>query len=904
MLLGLEQFLGTVPEAEDLPYIDPFIQSAPTSGALTEDLTDLDDKDTQNSLPEKPDLMSLLRGKQTTSKKKRAKKFADNKEKTVQKTAEVSDTSFDASEFEKNIEKQQVLAELERKMFKSGKSMSAWDLLRPKSETPVVVLPEEEIATPDIAIVPEVVAIPDDLAPMIGAKRVTARDLFSSFAPKRLKNSKGEWTLKVKLKVGPDKLAAVKEFDDPFKTRGTNAPSGNSMLSALMKKKPSQKVTLKLPTDFLREIAKTSNPLYTKSSGNNKGKNANSVFAMMMQSASASLFPKLTPIQKLKELDPPVIERSSFHVIAESESPFVSDYLLGLPLREALPITSTFDDSLETIFPTEERTSIFTTVIGQSIIETQSQLQDVEKTVAERAPLAFKSAAHKRLFTDFIVERKEHDMYRNWPTKFQPPDLQSLLLAKETKRYLEKWISNSFKILKTQSTKTPRNVKIREQQRRQRQRESAMMGFIVDDELDEGEETEEDVFVPLLIVQGSTGSCKSAAIYLAMNALDGYVHEINAGQQRSRRDLYGSLKEFCTTQIIHQTSEDKNFQKGLVLFEDCDVLFEQDKTFWTVVQDVVNFSRRPIVITVNDLGVIPKNILELAEEQDSIISLQNNSAESIGQYLWLCCYSEGYDILVSLQDLVLRDCKVDGGYDLRKALMMCQWLCCRGFVPHNQVRTLQYREPPLPEFDDLESLENMASKLDTLSVSDVLTANSTSFILHEQRTNELLDVYVVDDTLQLKQPTAPHELNIGQYLMNLAQHNHILQPPPAMTYNDYRNDILDFISSRAKKLPKFLLDLQMLRSSTRSRSSSEQLELPPETQGLPDASICYSIPPTAFITELAPWARHWARFQNTVIMMDIQHRERGQDVCVESFLDWRRFHSNTGRTLGTFPNFN
>lgn len=906
MLLGLERFLGIDPDLYALLELssESFgsneIQNTQSSGALTEDITDIDE---EKEKPAQSGLMSLLSGKQSSKKKRKSRRFQESA--PSEDISEVADISFDASEFEKTVEKQQMLAELEKKVFSSGKSTSIVNFLRAKPNEIVEVLHVSDEEVPEAIIVPEKESTsigPDaiqELEEKIAGfkKSVAARDLFSSFAPKPKRNSKGEWTLKVRLKIEPAKLAEIKQYEDPLRTRGnTGRTSASTMLSALMNKKPTRRVTLRVPSEFLKEIEKTRNPLYTKSSGISSGKSANSVFEMMMQTASTSAFPKLTPIQKLKELEPPAIERAALHVTPEK-----TDFrcAVSVPCFKLRPLNvvevNIEDETMESLVPHRMIDPLAALMDRNLILESLVPFQG-EEVISERAPFAFKNSAHKRIYEDFIITKKPSNCYLNWPIKFQPPDLKSLLLTEDSRYFIEKWISNAFAILKTQSTKTPRNVKIREQQKRQKKRDAAMMGFVVDDD-DDGDETEEDVFVPVLIIQGGTGSCKSAAIYSAMNSLNGYVHEINAGQQRARKDLYGSLKEFCTTQIIHL--KDKEFQKGLVLFEDCDILFEQDKTFWTVVQDVVNFSRRPIVITVNDVSVVPKNIWELADEQESIIALKNNDYESISQYLWLCCYSQGCDISRSMQEKVLIECRTDYNYDLRKALMMCQWLCGGNSV-QGQVRKLVYHAKLSTPFDDSTSLEKMAAKLELLSASDVIGLNSTSAVLHDQEVNELLDIYVVNDSLILRQPTLPHELNIGDYIMERTKGNYPMIINERMNFNQLRTLILEFLSSRAKKLPKFLLDLQMLRTSSRIRSSSEQLEIPPETQGLPDTSVCYSIPPTAFIVDLAPMCRYWARFQRTIILMDQQNKENGKDVCVETFLGWRRFYRNVNAVIGTF----
>lgn len=921
----------------------------PASGFLdltegyTEDFTDIEEQKQNN----KSTLMSLLSGKQNTKKKLRGKtkrkenveKFLDdngsvernrfqiighesterntldpdmqdpNSTTLTEELTEITDTSFDALEFERKLDSQRTLAELEQKVFKQSRSVSAMELLRGKKRVECLELdPElvEEVTSEEPVIVEDVIMedttehilVEDDpiklLEQRFSHKRTAARDLFSAFTPKPVKNSKGDWTLKVKLRIDPVKLATIKEFENPLMAKGIRHLSGKSFMSTLMRTKPSCMVTFQIRKDFLRQIEKTSNPLYTKSSGNQNGKPAKSVFAMMMQSANQSAYPKLTPIQKLKELQPPSITKSSMHVYPHELFRYSLEKLQELPLRAVL--THHTDITGESMDSLQVSNDSLTSVEVKCILSDKSDAEIITK----RSPLALSNPAHRRIYEEYIQKGTSSDSL-NWPQRFQPPDLKTLLLSDYARIFIRDWIENAFLVLSTQSTKTPRNVKLREQAKKQKKRE-AELGFIVDDDYDEGEETDEDIFVPVLIISGETGSGKTSSVYAALNALNGYVHEINAGQQRSRKDLYGSLKEFCTTQIIHQNlvMEGKTFQKGVVLFEDCDILFEQDKTFWTVVQDVVNFSKRPIVITVTSTTVIPRNIWDLAKEQNSFIHLLNPNRDSIQQYVWLCAYSCGYDLSPELQEKILSECKVQESYDLRKALMNAQWLCCRTHVPQGKIMELVYEPPLSPKLGVTNDLTVFAEQAESLSVSDVIGEGSTSKFLHDSHVNEFLDIYVVHDSMLAKQPLQ-HELNIGKELQEMMRGSIDSEFTCKFTYNQFRDIVLDFLRSRRKKLPRFVQSLQNLRSYTRSRSSSDFIEEEPELQLLPDTSTCYSMSPNSFILDLAPFARLWSNFQKVIFSMDMKSMENGQDTNLETFLEWRRFYHNVDEILETSP---
>lgn len=920
LLLGLEQFLDGDPERErDIVCEFPDMASSEEINSdPIEDITMDDLSNVEPVLRPPPNrLMSLLSGDQTGKKRRYTKKPKKTPEEPVLKDlaepmadiqllsfsdpVEIPDTSFDASEFERNAEKTREIEALEKKMFSSGKTVSLKDFLKKSAPAPVI---NKHTDTDKSAISPEIIAIDDEIEsvpePIIiedydalfpASKSVNARNLFDSFGPKRMKKPNGEWSLKVRLKISPEKLAAIKKTESS-KTLGNNR-AGGSMLAALMKKKPSLKVSLKVPNEVLETANKKADPLHTQSSGSRGAKSANGVFAMMMKTASQNAFPKLTAIQKLKGLQPPPVSRNCMHVVPENDN----NPAVPVPFRRRINNTTiSYQGSMVDLVPDTPDSS------EKPHLEIPRLRYDLDYTLEElirvNAPLAYTSTPHKTIFTKFIQGNMDETKHLNWPQRFQPNNIESLLIEEESRAFLKRWMSNAFAVLETQSTKTPRNVKLKELQRKQRKREA--QDFIVDDDEDEEESTDEDVFVPILVIQGDSGSCKSASVYAAMAAMDGYVHEINTGQARARKDVYSSLREFCTTQIIHQNHDEKKFQKGLVLFEDCDILFEQDKTFWTTVQEVINFSRRPIVVTVKDMDVIPRNILELAEEQNSILNLKIAPKIEAKQYLWLCAFSEHLSLSSEVLEGILRECQTNTSLDLRKALMSCQWFCYI-VPPTSGVCEILYDTPQLTAAKPEPELAAMIEKLDTISVADVLEANTHSCILHEVQPNELLDIYVIDDSLHLKQKTLPHELNTGGCIKELYEQEPESKLDETWTFNDIRTRVLDFISSRAKKMPKFLQELYGMRVQTRSRSSEAFVEERPDTQGLKDTSACYNMSRSAFVQELAPTARYWASFQNGILALDKETKKDANKPGLVEFIGWRKFYDGVEEVLETGP---
>ncbi|KAI9478367.1 MAG: hypothetical protein EXX96DRAFT_570574 [Benjaminiella poitrasii] len=79
-------------------------------------------------------------------------------------------------------------------------------------------------------------------------------------------------------------------------------------------------------------------------------------------------------------------------------------------------------------------------------------------------------------------------------------------------------------------------------------------------------------------------------------------------------------------------------KQSLVLLEEVDILFEEDKGFWSAVIELSQKSKRPIIMTCNDESQIPFEHLYL----QSIIYFEKPEKASLVPYFQLICYSENY----------------------------------------------------------------------------------------------------------------------------------------------------------------------------------------------------------------------------------------------------------------------
>ena len=200
-----------------------------------------------------------------------------------------------------------------------------------------------------------------------------------------------------------------------------------------------------------------------------------------------------------------------------------------------------------------------------------------------------------------------------------------------------------------------------------------------------------------VVVSGPHGCGKTAAVYAVAKELDFEVFEINSGSRRSGKDILEKVGDMTKNHLVNRAAEHervvtdeatetnladdglvsgsrssmisflepKRVQKSkpktessktaaseltnngnkpthhkqsLVLVEEVDILFEDDKAFWVTILELVAESKRPIIMTCSDEGRLPLEEMNL----HAIFRFTPSPESLMTDYMLLVAANEGH----------------------------------------------------------------------------------------------------------------------------------------------------------------------------------------------------------------------------------------------------------------------
>ncbi|KAJ1907382.1 hypothetical protein LPJ81_000794, partial [Coemansia sp. IMI 209127] len=150
-------------------------------------------------------------------------------------------------------------------------------------------------------------------------------------------------------------------------------------------------------------------------------------------------------------------------------------------------------------------------------------------------------------------------------------------------------------------------------------------------------------FSNVVLLQGLSGSCKTAAVYACAEECGFEVCEIHPGQRRSGKDVLDTLEDALRSHTIVAASKgasatpENAANQMLILVEQVDILFEQDQRLWPALRQLALKSRRPIVLTCNDISCIRWDIACFRH----VFHFQRPKECVIVPYIFFLCLAEG-----------------------------------------------------------------------------------------------------------------------------------------------------------------------------------------------------------------------------------------------------------------------
>ncbi|CAR24712.1 Elg1p [Lachancea thermotolerans CBS 6340] len=423
-------------------------------------------------------------------------------------------------------------------------------------------------------------------------------------------------------------------------------------------------------------------------------------------------------------------------------------------------------DSMETPLPASQNVTDNTDYINARPLSLKKKNKSAPELVLNFDPHEYKSLnlsnkqSKTALQTLGLEASGRRCSNKIWTEDFEPHDVENVILNDNLKRDVHSWLDKAFKKLRK---KTTRN-KLR---KKKVEADDEMDFFVVDDDLEEGDEQEEE-FVPLMILSGEAVG-KTTLLKSLMNSYSGQIFEINASGNRGKRDFLQSVLDFSTTHYV----KDKG-SKGLILFDDVDVLFrERDKLFWNAVEKLLIKARRPVVLICRDINYIPLNILQVAQEENSLFQAKAIDFPKAVDQLQQFLTSRG---LLWPREFLEHIIKLNM-CDIRKCLMELQWM---SLSDHTSERTVEPVVPPqdiasalfsstlLSEQDVILRGIQWKSNLEQDRDSTVYFASKSKDFVSFSDEQKLAFDYMVDYKQHLhdslKRPLMPFEMDVTEYL--------------------------------------------------------------------------------------------------------------------------------------------
>ncbi|KNE55658.1 hypothetical protein AMAG_01545 [Allomyces macrogynus ATCC 38327] len=210
----------------------------------------------------------------------------------------------------------------------------------------------------------------------------------------------------------------------------------------------------------------------------------------------------------------------------------------------------------------------------------------------------------------------------------------------------------------------------------------------------------------IVVIEGPTGCGKSALVYAAAAETRFAVFEVNPGTKRGGKDLETLVGDMMQNHTLTMpgagASGSGSVAQSLLLLDEADILFDEDKTMWAGVQSLAARTKRPIVVTCTTADDLPLATIPLAK----ILTMDAPARGMVVQYLQAVMHAEGQCWARETIDVLLPP-----DMNLRGAIMAAQWTAIGG--RHAVPAALLRLASTLSTHFHLDADDNRANDLDT-----------------------------------------------------------------------------------------------------------------------------------------------------------------------------------------------
>jgi telomere length regulation protein len=751
------------------------------------------------------------------------------------------------------------------KSFLNGNRESKKAVVQLKDSEPIVI--EADVRKPKTGLSAKDILIGKKGAEVVELLSSEDDEPLTTMTPKKKRRSHiiQEASLIVKLKYTPHKKK-IEDLEKKMRSASSRSVSAKDIFRSFGKKEEKEKellVTLEVRPEKLKEVMQEN--IDSLEQSDSRVPCAKSFLSVL----SHKTVMLKHPVSKLKELEPPAISLEQMHV--KYDEPHIEYHSIDLPKRSRTQLDQL---NLGEIGMKHNRKKSDTNLYKLRATDSERFL-----LASQRIPTLSSDPRFLR-FATLLAEEPKKD---TWTTMFQPHSSSDILWSKKQLNAAHRWLQNSFKILK-RSTK-------RYNFKKSKINEDEMNDFIVNE--DDEDVTEDETYTPLLILSGPHGVGKTSAVYAMMEERSGYVYEINASQPRSRKDILANVRELSTTQLVHKqngTAAESSFQEGVILFDDVDVLFESDRGFWSVVEDILKISRRPVILTCADPTEIPESIMECAESEQSLLELGKQDAHLLGQYLYLCALVNNCDVEYD----VLMDIMKTNNSDLRRSLLSLEMVCKVKRPDHGLLKISL--EPKLESRPDMD-LGSMAIISDAYSLSDQIGTLSFSLINQEPYEDETLSssrVIASDDILH---GLLAFEFDMAQELLDVLPlaRKYVNNSP---SKSSIRRGEKEFTRRKVQNTKR------LTRMTARQMFDSINSYFPESNN---DSTIFDILSPSSYFTDVSPIIREFERFErsaaqeNELIIKSDPEGRSSEQLMHDGLLIKRHFNGEYTSVLHNIP---